>query len=149
VDPLTPQDLRSGVVHAQATDLLTGKSEELVTKPRSICHFFEPFVSGGYDVRLRLDWKDRDSQGNPRLDADFYDLTTGKMAKSMRAHEAHHTTAALDDQGRTYAWDFGSDSRSMRVTLTWSVAATCEVRVTATCDVQVIRAGDRAQGHSC
>ena len=86
VNPLAVEDLQSGSVRALATNVSTGVTQELTTRNGSSCHFFEPFECSGYEVRLRLDWKDLDDQGNPTLDADFYSLNTGAMDKSMKAH---------------------------------------------------------------
>ncbi|MCX5973344.1 MAG: hypothetical protein NTU59_01465 [Coprothermobacterota bacterium] len=142
MSPLTKEDLRSGLVHASAMDLSTGKIEELSTRPRSICHFFEPFVCGSYRICLRLDWKDLDGQGNPILDADFYYLGTDKIVKSMKAHEAHHTMAQ-GDEDRTYEWEFADESRKLRVTLAWSMSFSIAVKANVSLSMKVFRAGKR------
>jgi hypothetical protein len=141
VSPLTPEDLQSGTVRAFATDLSSGAIQELTTRNRSVCHFFEPFECGGHEVRLRLDWKDLDSQGNPTLDADFYMLDTGEMDKSMKAHVAHHTPAQSEGE-RAYEWEYADESRRLRVTLIWSVSGICVAKTDVSFSAEVTRAGD-------
>ncbi len=138
--PLKPEDLQSGTVRAWAMDLLTGASQELTTKNGSVCQFFEPFECGGYKVQLRLDWKDIDKQGNPTLDADFYNLTTGMMDKSMRGQPVHHTLAQGNGE-RTYLWEYADDLRKLRVTLIWSVSVTNELNLEDCCSVEMAREG--------
>lgn len=136
----TLEDVQSGAVKATAIDLETGRTQDLTVQPGSLCHFFEPFDCGGYEVRLRLDWGD-ERQGCPTLDADFYDLETRAMLKSMKGHSAHHTPA-LQGQGRVYQWEFADQSVNLQVTLTWSVSGTCVATSTASCTARVIRAGE-------
>ncbi len=136
MNPLTPKDLESGTVRAWATT-----TQELTTKQGSVCQFFEPFECGGYKVVLRLDWKDLDSQGNPMLDADFYNLSTDKIDKSMTAQPAHHTQAQGEGE-RTYLWEFADESRKLRVTLTWLVSITAVVKFSDSCSAKVISAGE-------
>jgi hypothetical protein len=118
VSPVTNEDLQSGSVRALVTDVSTGVTQELTTRKDSSCLFFEPFECAPYEVRLRLDWKDLDEQGNPTLDADFYHLKTGAMDKPMKKHAAHHTSAGAAG-GRIYEWEFADEFRHLRVTLTW------------------------------
>lgn len=139
MSPLTQADLHSGKVRAQATDLLSGKTEQLTTIPRSACHFFEPFACGGFRVLLRLDWKDLDGNQNPTLDADFYDLVTAEMVKSMRANEAHHTPARGDGE-RAYDWEFADEAKRLRVSLIWTVSLSAVAKATAAISMQIIRA---------
>ncbi len=141
MSPLRPEDLQSGRVRAFATDLLSGTKQDLTTRNRSVCHFFEAFECGGYRVQLRLDWTDLDSQGNPTLDADFYSLKTGEMDKSMKAHVAHHTPSQSGGE-RTYHWDFAGETIRLRVTLIWSVSVTCGVATYDFVSAEVIRPGD-------
>lgn len=139
--PLSPADLQSGIVRAWATNVLTGATQELTTKKgRNVCHFFEPFKCVGYEVWLRLDWKDLDSQGNPTLDADFYNPSTGKKDKSMKAHPAHHTQAQ-GDRERTYLWKFADELRKLRVTLIWSESVTSVANFSDSCSAKQTRAG--------
>ena len=140
MNPLRPEDLQSGAVRAFVKDLLTGESQELTTRSGSASHFFEPFNCGGYNVRLRLDWRDLDAQGNPKLDADFYSLLTGEIDKSMKAHVAHHTAAQTEGE-RTYEWEYADESRKLLVTLIWSVSVTCVAKAGLSCSAEVIRPG--------
>lgn len=125
---LTLKDVRSGTVRVFAMDLSTGERQELTTRSKSYCLFFEPpFNCGSYSVKFRLDLKQCDTQGNPKLDADFYILATGKPDKSMKADAAHHTEAQTEGEC-TYEWNFADESRKLRVTLRWSVSRTLEVK---------------------
>ena len=139
---LTPEDVQSGAVKATATDLATGRTQDLTVRPGSSCHFFDPFVCRGYKVHLRLDWTD-ERQGNPTLDADFYDLETHRMVKSMKRHPAHHTPAS-QGKGRVYQWEFADPSVNLQVALTWSVSGTCVATATASGTATVVvRAEER------
>jgi hypothetical protein len=139
--PLSHEDLQSGKVRAWATNVSTGATQELTIKNGSVCQFFEPFKCGGYKIWLRLHWKDLDSQGNPTLDADFYNPSTDKIDKSMRAHPAHHTQAQGDKE-RTYLWMFADESRELRVTLTWSESVTSVGNIIDSCSAKQTRAGE-------
>ena len=141
MNPLAVEDLQSGSVRALATNVSTGVTQELTTRNGSSCHFFEPFECSGYEVRLRLDWKDLDDQGNPTLDADFYSLNTGAMDKSMKAHPAHHTSAGAASE-RTYEWEFADESRHLRVRLTWLKTLSGELTMQGKVSCKVIRAGE-------
>jgi hypothetical protein len=121
--------------------VLTGATQELAIKNRSVCQFFDPFECGDYKVQLRLDWKDLDNQGNPTLDADFKNLCTGKMDKLMRAHPAHHTPAQNDGK-RIYLWEFADESRKLQVMLKWSESVTSEANFVDSCSAKVTRAGE-------
>lgn len=138
--PLRPEDLQSGAVRAWATDVLAGTSQELTTKNGSVCQFFEPFECSGYKVQLRLDWKDIDKLGNPTLDADFYNLSTGIMNKSMKREPVHHTSAQIDGE-RTYLWEYADDLRKLRVTLIWLGSVNSELNLDDSCSIEVTREG--------
>ena len=139
---LTKDDLHSGRVRGEATDVLSGRTEQLRLRPGSACQFFEPFACGRYCVQLRLDWNDLDANGNPMLDADFYDAESGVMDKSMRQHEAHHTPS-IDEQSRTYSWEFADESRHLLVTLIWVLAVEATARAVAGASVTITRAGEK------
>lgn len=115
MESMSAAELSSRIASATATDLTSGVQQELVRKGR--CHFFERFESGAYHVQLRLDWSDMDDHGFPRLDADFYDPTTGAMDKSMRGHLAHHTDSVGDANMQSYVWEYEDDRRHLRITL--------------------------------
>jgi hypothetical protein len=138
---LTQADLQSGTVRAEATDLLTGKIEQLTTRLDSHCHFFQPFQCGGYGVRLRVDWKDLDAHGNPLLDADFYDLVTDKPVKKMKAHAAHHTRSRGDGI-RAYDWELADASMRLQVVLIWTRHLSATVKTSASISLKVTRARD-------
>jgi len=94
--------------------------EVLTTRADSYCHFFGEFDAGEYRVQLRLDWRDRDSNDNPTLDADIYDRVTGKKVRSLAAVKAHHTRSVSGDT-REYVWQFEDVDLRLRVEVAWEV----------------------------
>jgi hypothetical protein len=145
VEQLDPDQLASSIAQVSVTDLHTGKVRELTTRPRSACHFFEPFEVESHVVQLRLDWTDIDSNGHPRLDADFLDPTTGKHRPSMRAHSAHHTDSAAPGD-RTYRWKFEDIELRLKVSVCWLASAACWATASVTCTATMIRATDGELG---
>ena len=148
--PLTLEDLQSGSVRAFATDLLTHSTQRLSIRPDSRCHFFDPFVSGDFQVQLRLDWNDLDSHGNPMLDADFYSLATGKMDKTMKQHPAHHTESD-DGHSRIYKWVFKDIERQLQImlALSKSVSDTLGIRETVAHRIVPVHDLGRAASRAC
>ena len=136
---LTLDDLQSRAVRAFATDLNSGVTQELSTRPSRIQHFFEPFGYGAVRVELRIDWQDIDADGNPTLDANLYDSVTHRRVKSKDAKDAHHTPAKGAGE-RAFDWEFEDKVLPLRVTLMWSVSMFCEATVTATLTAEVHRA---------
>ena len=140
MESLTPEELKERFVRAWATDISTGQIQDLTIRHGSRCHFFEPFRAGPYEVRLRLDWKDIDSQGNSMLDADFYDPETGKVNVSMKGDAAHHTPSQSDGC-ETYLWEFRDARLELQIGLSWRVTLPpAKVQLTASCTRRVIRA---------
>lgn len=92
--------------------------EVLTTRADSYCHFFSEFDVGEYRVQLRLDWHDRDSNGNPTLDADIYVRATGKKVRSLSAVKVHHTRSVSDDT-RAYVWQFEDVDLRIGVEVAW------------------------------
>ena len=136
---LALDDLQSGAVRAFATELNSGVTQELSTRPSRIQHFFEPFECGPVRVELRIDWEDIDADGNPTLDANLYDSVTHRRVKSKDAKDAHHTPAKGAGE-RAFDWEFEDKVLPLRVTLMWSVSMFCEATVTATLTAEVHRA---------
>jgi len=128
------------IVSAKVTFLPSEEEHILCTKPNSNCHFFERFEVKNDTIQLRLDWNDLDINGVPTLDADFYNLDTGKK-RSLKGkrQEAHHTKA-IENKGRTYEWVFAECKLNFIVTLVFSVSITEGLQVTDTCTSEVIRA---------
>ena len=122
MEPLSASNMESEIAEAWVTDMATGMRTKLSTRSNSRCHFFDPFDLGSYEVRLRLDWGDIDSNGHPRLDADFVASATGDVDKSMRLHPAHHTESQ-SGTARTYAWQYADESREFKVEVTWLCSA--------------------------
>lgn len=117
--PLSASEVEKAIASATATDVTTGRTQDLVRKGQ--CHFFERFRAGAYEVQLRLDWRDIDESGWPRLDADFYDPATGLIDKSMKGHLAHHTDTA-GDGGHSYVWEFEDERRHLRIVHSWYIS---------------------------
>lgn len=96
---------------------------------------------GPYKIHLRLHWEELDNQGNPTLDADFYDLTTGKKDKSKKKDKAHHTKATIIDGKRIYEWKFNGELKIIQITLTYSLPITITGKADISCSATVTRAG--------
>jgi hypothetical protein len=64
------------------------------------CHFYEQQF-GKYKIVLRLDWEDRDENGNPTLDSDIY--TDGKKF-NVGKKQWHHTRKSLESGQWVYKW---------------------------------------------
>ena len=102
--------------------------EVLTTRPGSYCHFFDEFDTGEYRVQLRLDWRDRDLNDYPTLDADIYDRVNGKKVRSTSVLKAHHTRSVSGDT-REYVWHFEDVDLQIRVEVAWEVSLCDTVRV--------------------
>lgn len=133
--------LESAILGVSVTDLNTRIVRGLTARQGSACHFFEKFRAGTYDVQLRLDWKDIDSNGHPTLDADFIDPTTGKHHHSMVKHPAHHTESTSAED-RTYCWKFGAHEVRVKVSVSWLASVAENTNASMTCNASVIRAAD-------
>jgi hypothetical protein len=92
---------------------------QLTANKNSCCHFFEPFMVDGDEVRLRLDWSDIDTNGYPTLDADFFNPETGRKRALRGARLSAHHTSTDNPASRTYTWVFKNVERSFRVTVHW------------------------------
>ena len=99
-------EIPSGVVAARVIDADTGAAQVLKTKVGSHCHFVERFLYGQYEIGLRFDWGDRDANGDPMLDADFYAPGSTKPIKSLRKHPAHHTGKTTGEFEAVYPFAF-------------------------------------------
>jgi hypothetical protein len=135
------EDLQTGTLSARAENLENGDIQDLSIKPKSHCLFFDPFVCGNYKVQLRLDFKDLDNRGNPTLDADVYNLCSGKKSKARKVKEVHHTEANKVDE-RIYQWELEDKSLKLRITLTWRVSVIETLTVRDYCSAKVIRPGE-------
>jgi len=94
----------SYLISVRMVNLDTGEEAVLHKGEHSRCHFKEWFSHKNYEIQLRLDWKDI-SNGEPKLDADIYDKTTGRL---IRKGPWHHTKIEYDAQAKrkTYTFDF-------------------------------------------
>lgn len=105
------------IVSAIAIDRKTGKQEPLTTRPGSYCHFFEKFPADGFNIQLRLDWKDVGESGDPTLDADFFHPGDDKPIEKMRGIAAHHTRKDLNHGRFQYKFEYGSVRLQIEVRL--------------------------------
>ncbi len=94
------------IKNATAFNVASGEAIALGVRQDAFCHFFAPFSAGQYEVQLRLDWSDMDSENNPTLDADFIIPGTTRFDKGMNADPAHHTNRKFDVSAQRYLYDF-------------------------------------------
>ena len=133
--------LEENISSATVLFLNTGRSEILKTRKNSACHFFEPFQIEDDTIQLRLDWTDLDENGNPTLDADFYNSKTNKKRSLKGLRSDSHHTSSNKSEGRSYLWEFKDFSHPFRVQISW--LASVSEKVTASCSASavIIRAG--------
>jgi len=99
--------------------LNTGEIQELSTNGDSCCHFFEPVNIEDYKITFRLDLSDLDKDGNPTLDADFYDYKTNKILPNLgERYKAHHTNT-INHNTRVYEWEFNEVKLTFKVMVRW------------------------------
>ncbi|MET0013056.1 MAG: hypothetical protein ABW088_05330 [Sedimenticola sp.] len=125
---------------AKVIFLDTNQEYFLCTKPNSNCHFFEKFEIGQDTIQLRLDWSDLDADGFPILDADFYSSDTGKKRKLKGRRKDSHHVKALDDQGRTYEWEFEEYKLKFKVVVVVSASVTESMCLGDLCSASIIKA---------
>lgn len=105
------------IISATAIDCDTGEEQSLRTIEGSGCHFFERFLVGEFEVRLRLDWTDPDDNGDPMLDADFYHPGETRDIKEMKRLSAHQTNKTIDPVSGVLLYDFGYASKKLRLVI--------------------------------
>jgi hypothetical protein len=73
------------------------------TRKPSQCTFFGELTDGPFSITLRLDWSDKDTNGDPMLDADIY-----QKGKRFRVSEEkwHQTHKILDGSEWVYKFEF-------------------------------------------
>jgi hypothetical protein len=101
------------IVHAVAIDQNTSRKYVLKYKIGSRCHFFDRFPAGRYEVQLRLDWGDLDSNDDPKLDADIYFPGDTKPIKGSTRFPSHHTPKQKDTSTGLYLYEFALDGVSL------------------------------------
>ncbi len=94
------------ITKAVAIDRKTGAEYILGTKVRSYCHFFDRVPYEGYEIGLRLDWKQIDLNGDPTLDADFFPPGSSKPDKAMKASPAHNISKSVNSSSGEIAYEF-------------------------------------------
>jgi len=98
----------SYLVSLRKVNLDTNEEEVLYEREGSECRFAKEFSYENYEIRLRLDFKDI-RNGEPVLDADIKDKTTGKFLETRRHPPWHHTEMEYEDQAgrKVYKFEFG------------------------------------------
>jgi hypothetical protein len=99
-------EMPKSIVRAEAIDLNTSKKHVLTTTRDSYCHFFQRFPVGSKEVGLRLDWKDIDSNGDPKLDADVFNPGESKPIKDFKKFPSHQTPKKKDASTGLYIYEF-------------------------------------------
>jgi len=93
-------------ISVRMVNLDTNEEEVLSEKKyKKRCRFKEWFRYKNYEIQLRWDSEDI-ANGEPKLDADIKDKTTGKLLKGKRIW--HQTEMKYDTQAKrkTYTFDF-------------------------------------------
>lgn len=113
-------ELSKFIEKAYVEYLDSSETEELSIKGESQCLFFKPFVVRDDVITLRLDWGDIDTNSEPTLDADFYDVQTKekRRLKGERYKKAHHTSPSAN-LARVYEWKFEDCDKSFKVVIHW------------------------------
>lgn len=143
MEPFRPEQLHENIESAVVTFNDTGDVLILTTRERSANHFFPRFMVADDEIQLRLHWSDVDSNGQPTLDADFIDPTTGKHRSLKGKRQAAHHTASLPGVGRSYMWEFSGFRRQFSVAVTWRATVSENLQATDMCSADVIRTVDR------
>ncbi|WP_319574401.1 hypothetical protein [uncultured Desulfobacter sp.] len=137
--PISRGELQNNIQSAEVFFDDKCQPQILGVKKDSYCHFFDPFIIGDDDVKLRLDWNDLDSNGYPTLDADFYDIKTGKQKKLKSARlKAHHTKASTG-KGRAYEWRFNGASYKFRIVVHWVASSSEKITIGDEVTAKVIK----------
>jgi len=139
--PIQSGELKNNIGRAYVQYLDTGEIEHLSIKSGSRCHFFDPIILGDDKIILRLDWGDIDTNGNPTLDADFYNTQTGKKRSLSGVRRNSHHTNSTTNENRSYEWVFGEYSRPFKVVICLSVSVVEKVTVSDSVTFEVFRNG--------
>ena len=141
--PIKRGELECHIKSATVEFLDSGETITLSTKQNSVCHFFDEFQVDDDTVILRLDWSDLDENGNPTLDADFYDRNTNKKHTLKGERRDAHHTSSIKAGDRKYCWEFKGYQQPFKVTVCWLASITATVKVGCSFTAEVIRATDR------
>lgn len=131
----------SEIDSAFAINMDTDEKQELAVRDGSYCHFFEPIEVVGHIVKLRLDWGDLDDEGRPTLDADFYDVESGKKLRNSGNRRPAHRTKASSESGRVYEWQFSSENLRLKVVVHCTLQLHDELKVLDVAVADVYRNG--------
>ena len=118
------------------------KESYLSIRPDSNCHFFEKIVFENDTIQLRLDWNDIDENGNPTLDADFYNTLTGNKKKLKGMRKRAHHSKAIKNKGRSYEWVFREYETKFKVVITFSVNINENICFADSCEAEVIKSNE-------
>jgi hypothetical protein len=101
----------SYMLSVRTHDIDTGREEVLHERPcRKRCRFAKWFTYKNYEIQLRLDFEDIQN-GEPMLDADIRDKTTGKFQKG----KGHHTEMKCDAEAGRKIYSFEFDDLRLRL----------------------------------
>ena len=108
----------------------TGDKILLTKKKDSYCHFVpddKRHKFGAYEIRFRLDWKDRTTENDPKLDADLFN-TDGNQIRDKRLRQIilgslHHTSRNFDVYNNKYIYQLGNNLVSFEFTTQLTIQA--------------------------
>ena len=109
-------DLGDGknVLSMTLVDVSTGKEKLLFEREGSRCHFNEDIHFESYIITLRVDWGDIRNT-DPVLDADIYQIVSGKKERKLRNGDWHHTPKKLDPNSNRKIYDFSFGNLRLRL----------------------------------
>lgn len=139
--PIYTEKLPGDIEAAYVVRLDTEERQTLSVREESRCHFFAPFIIDSYRVILRLDWTDLDENGQPTLDADFYDIESDKKLRNRGARRAAHHTKAVDSERRVYEWTFKDDKLAFKVVVLWNLTTKSAMKTSDEVTIDVYRNG--------
>ena len=112
------------MVSVRTVNLDTNEEEFLHEYPfKKRCRFAKEFSHGNFEIYLRLDFEDI-RNGEPMLDAQIKDKTTGKFLETRRGPPWHHTEMKYEDQAgrKVYRFEFGDLRRVLYIIRTMEIS---------------------------
>jgi hypothetical protein len=106
--------IMSYLVSVRIVNLDTKEEEVLYERQYKRCWFAKQLSYKNYEIQLRWDFKDIQN-GEPVLDADIKDKTTGKSLEIRRCPPWHHTEMKYDTQADRKIYDFEFDNLRLRL----------------------------------
>jgi hypothetical protein len=139
MEPISPGQLQDKISGVTVTFEDTQEVLPLDTRMGSANHFFPTFICGVDEIQLRLDWTDIDNNGQPRLDADFIDPSTGKHRAIKGKRKDTHHTDATPGGSREYKFEFNGFSRCFTVAVGWRETVAEVIHLEDSCDAEIIQ----------